>query len=340
LADYRSYAATCIEALQSWYNWDTGLWESTGWWNAANALHAVIDYASLTKRDSYHAVLANTFQRHERGKFLNHYYDDEGWWALAWIRAFDLTHEKYYLDMAESIFSDMCTGWDDVCGGGLWWNKDRKYKNAITNELFFSVAARLFTCTGNETYFNYAEDTWRWFQKSGLINEQHLINDGLKDCHNNGQPTWTYNQGVILGALIEMFGFYLNDGSNGEGDIQFIIEATHIADATIKSLTDQFGILADQGEEHETGGDGPQFKGIFIRNLATLYHAIIIKAHMTAEPYRQFIFRNADSIWQNNRTEGNKFGLRWSGPVDKTDAARQTSALEAFNAAISLDIPH
>ncbi len=47
----------CIEGLQSWYNWDTGLWESTGWWNAANALHAIIDYASLTKNDNYHAMM-------------------------------------------------------------------------------------------------------------------------------------------------------------------------------------------------------------------------------------------------------------------------------------------
>ena len=30
-----------------------------------------------------------------------------------------------------------------------------------------------------------------------MINGDHMINDGLNDsCANNGQPTWTYNQGV------------------------------------------------------------------------------------------------------------------------------------------------
>jgi predicted alpha-1,6-mannanase (GH76 family) len=338
MEDYKTYATACIERLQSWYNWKTGLWESTGWWNAANALHAVIDYAFLTKTDVYHPVIANTFHKHKKGKFLNHYYDDEGWWALTWIRAYELTHDRRYLYMAETIFNDMCTGWDNICNGGLWWNKDRKYKNAITNELFFSVAARLYKRTGNETYLKYAEDEWQWFQNSGLINNEHLINDGLKDCRNNGQTTWTYNQGVILGALTEMFGFSLNEGSYWEGDIQFLIEAKQIADAAITTLVDRYGKLADLGEDHEIGGDGPQFKGIFIRNLATLYHTIITKAHMTAEPYRQFIIKNADSIWENNRTDENKFGLRWSGPIDTTDAARQTSALDAFNTAVSLNV--
>lgn len=62
--------------------------------------------------------------------FINNYYDDEGWWALAWVRAFDVTGNTEYLDMAESIFADMQGGVNGTCGGGIWWSKDRKYKNA------------------------------------------------------------------------------------------------------------------------------------------------------------------------------------------------------------------
>jgi len=39
-------------------------------------------------------------------------------------------------------------------------------------------------------------------ESSGMINSEYLINDGLtNDCKNNGETTWTYNQGVILGGL-------------------------------------------------------------------------------------------------------------------------------------------
>lgn len=62
--------------------------------------------------------------------FINNYYDDEGWWALAWVRAYDVTGNTEYLNMAESIFADMQGGVNGTCGGGIWWSKDRKYKNA------------------------------------------------------------------------------------------------------------------------------------------------------------------------------------------------------------------
>ncbi len=52
------------------------------------------------------------------------------------------------------------------------------------------------------------------------------------------------------------------------------------------------------------------------------------------ERYQQFIVKNVDAIWANNRNSQNQFGLKWAGSVDATDASRQLSALDAFNAAI------
>ncbi len=116
--------------------------------------------------------------------------------------------------MARTIFSDMAGGWDSTCGGGIWWNKDRGYKNAIANELFLSVAAHLANRDSSKQayYLRWAHREWKWFAHSGMINTNGLINDGLGTsdgrtsagtCGNNGQTTWSYNQGVVLGGLVE-----------------------------------------------------------------------------------------------------------------------------------------
>jgi hypothetical protein len=47
-----------------------------------------------------------------------------------------------------------------------------------------------------------------------------------------------------------------------------------------------------------------------------------------------FILANAASIWTWNRNESGRFGLRWAGPFDVADASRQSSALDALNAAL------
>ena len=52
--------------------------------------------------------------------------------------------------------------------------------------------------------------------------------------------------------------------------------------------------------------------------------------------YRDFLLANARSIWDNNQNLKNEFGLHWAGPFDRADACRQSSAMDALNAAAAL----
>lgn len=237
-------ATLAVRALQSWYNQQTGLYRTTGWWNSANAITTLADYSKLTKSHEFDAVFSNTLAAAQKTSpgFINKYYDDEGWWALAWIDVYDLNGGKQYLAMAESIFADMTGGWDDICSGGIQWSKDRKYKNAIANELFLSVAAHLATRVKDrrerKEYLAWAVREWRWFSASGMINADHLVNDGLDaKCANNHRTTWTYNQGVILGGLAEL--------SRIDRDRSLLANAKTIAEAALSApqLVDGLGIL-------------------------------------------------------------------------------------------------
>jgi hypothetical protein len=65
--NYLAYATTGAQALQNTYNTSNGLFKTTGWWNSANALGAIIDYTSLTGDTSYTGDIATTFSKNSVG---------------------------------------------------------------------------------------------------------------------------------------------------------------------------------------------------------------------------------------------------------------------------------
>lgn len=333
--DYRARAAAGIRALQRWYvprggllrfTRPAGLWTTTGWWNAANALTAVIRYTRHTGDPAHARIIATTFRaaRRQHADFVNWFFDDSAWWALAWIAAYDLTGEDRYLAAARTIFAHSTGGWDETCGGGVWWNQERTYKNAITNELFVTLAALLhLRVPGDRDYRAWAMRAWDWFSASGMIGPDGLVNDGLTAaCANNGGTTWTYNQGVILGGLAALYEI--------TGDRAYLRQGEVIADATLGVLTGPSGILAEPCEGAGCDGDQTQFKGIFVRYLHEFCR------HGARPAYRAFIIANADSVWDNARNAADQFGLRWAGPFDRADASRQSSAVEVLTAAAGL----
>lgn len=376
---YTNHAIDGIKALNNnWYDPETGLWAGA-WWNSANALTTLADFALLRPEQAgdlgIPGTIDNTFLKAQKtpgatraksivspnakakqqaarsldegvvvevtesrsetkaeldkrlfNDFINDYYDDEGWWALAMIRSYDATNNQAYLDHAVKIFDDMSTGQGGPCGGGIFWSKDRDYVNAIANELYLSVAASLANRLPKQKRFlTTARKQWAWFQKSGMINPQGLINDGLdNDCRNNGLQTWTYNQGVVLGGLAELY--------RATGNADLLTSARRIANAALDNLTNKDGILIEDGgcdtQAGHCGTDGQQFKGVFMRNLRYLNRvAPDIR-------FRSAILRNAYSIWNNDR-DGRKLGPAWAGPFSVATAQTQSSALDTIVAAIA-----
>ena len=153
-----------------------------------------------------------------------------------------------------------------------------------------------------------------------MINAQGTINDGLlADCSNNGDTVWSYNQGVILGALVEL--------DRASPDASYLDAANSIAKAAIANLTDSNMIIHDVCEP-DCAPDGTQFKGAFARNLAVLQQA------SPNDLYKEVIEKNADSIWANDNQDGT-LSVDWAGPfVGGANASTQSSALDALVAAL------
>jgi len=314
-------------ALMKYYDQSNGLWANM-WWNSANALTSIIDFMILTDTKTYLSQVQNTFDkaRNQPGAkdFCNEFVDDSGWWGLGWVRAYDMTKEAKYLQMAEHIADCMYQYHDNVCKGGLYWKTDKKNKNAIPNELFIKLAASLHNrVSGDTKYLNQAKEVWTWFNGTGMINSEHLINDGLKDltsCKPDGQ-TYTYNQGVILGGLVE-----LNHATN---DQAYLNQAVAIADAATKStFLNPNGILKGPGESDGCNNDGASFKGVFVRNLGELSKAL------SNHPYHDYLVKQAQSAYDHDRNDQNQYGDHWAGPLKETGMPCQHSALDVMDASL------
>ncbi|MGZ0146932.1 glycoside hydrolase family 76 protein [Kribbella sp. WER1] len=320
-------------------------WFPSSWWNSAVALQTIGDYMHRTGDRRYLSQLDNTFEK-DKGKFPAGYLsgdellgnftsraiDDSEWWGLTWVQAYDLTKNPKYLDMAVKIAEYVEGYWDpSSCGGGVWWNGERTYKNAVTNGLWIRLTAELHNRMPHDTrWLGRAQEGWNWFTNSGMINSAGLVNDGLKDnCQSNGDTVWSYNQGLAIGAGLELWRATRNPG--------LLTTVRRLADAAIAPgglVTD--GVLTEYCDApgRTCDDNGKQFKGIFMRywtDLADTTHD---------RRYTDFVAQQAATVWDNDRDASDRLGERWSGATPNVfDWRTQASALSALLAAVPATPP-
>lgn len=181
------------------------------------------------------------------------YIDDYLWYILMWLDAHRWQSDSRYLHEAADTFDLMNKWGTDKCGGGMNWmypDHDPR-KNAITTLEAVQAAAQLGVALKGHAPLRAHENRvramqlWRFFEDVQLLGADGLVHDNVTGtahgsyyccssavapkCEVRDTITWTYNQGMLLGAVVDMHALTNN--------VTYLHIGAKVLDAVVHTLT-------------------------------------------------------------------------------------------------------
>ncbi len=303
-----------------------GAW--VNYWPTAHTLDVLVDAYLRSPSAGVKAQMDNLLvgMKAKNGNtWLNFYYDDMEWMALACLRAFKATNDTKYKDIVDELWIDIKKGWSSDLGGGIWWRKDNPSKNAPSNLPAAILAARLYREFNKPEDLQWAQNIYNW-QKTTLYDPvSGWVYDNI-DKNGNKNTSWkfTYNQGTWCGAAMELYKITNNS--------LYLDDAVKAIDFALSPQLSTNGILKDEG-----GGDGGLFKGVFVRYFTRL----IVDAGLPSakkQAYISYLKNNAETLWsKGTNKQFPLFGNAWDKPPGNTiDFTVQLSGIMLMEAAAEL----
>ncbi|KAI0316793.1 Six-hairpin glycosidase [Amylostereum chailletii] len=337
-------AATVATQLQTYYVASTGQYNQGELWTDSNAvedLHNLMLAAGTTTwasvGDTSRIGKAAEDPSTNWADIISGSNDDAQWiilalWKIADYRAAHQQSIDAFMNAAGTIYDIIAAEYDNTCGGGVWWSSAHTYKNAITNELFLLTSAEGFQRTNDQKYLTNANNVWNWLNTSGMRNSDGLYNDGLDSntCQNNGQTTWTYNQGVIASGLAALY------AATGSSNTELLDIAEVTLDATITHLTvnNVLKESCDDATSSTCDHDQQIFKGIWTKHLQ--YYLDKAADPARTSKYSAFLGAQSSAAFHFGKRANNDVGSVWYAPdqggsIFSPEAT--TSGMAAFVAA-------
>ena len=225
---------------------------------------------------------------------VNSYYDDMAWLALATLRLEKLAEDSRkssgrrrnakVLNRLTLQFDSAST--DDL-GGGTFWSKKRDFKNTPAT----APVALYYARTGQAAK---AQALLDWLDAKLYDPEQGMYRDGLRIATGGElvleSAIYTYNQGPVLGALLEL---------GGAANLE---RAAALIAAVGRGLTVQAPLLGRKGTvlRSEGTGDGGLFTGILVRYLVLAAVDERLPAETRAEA-ALLVTDTAEAFWEGRR---------------------------------------
>ncbi|MFJ7751569.1 glycoside hydrolase family 76 protein [Arthrobacter sp. NPDC097144] len=274
------------------------------WWQA-HYVDALVDAALRGAPDAARRahVVVRSIRLRNGLRATNWYFDDMAWLALAVSRLDALVPARRsgrqpddgprvpsvlpHPRMLAALTGALHTAHTMALGGGLYWNRRRSFKNTPAT----APAALHFARNGERERAQALVD---WLNTTLLDPETGLYLDGIKPAE-GGQPSnavleravFTYNQGPVLGALLEL------------GGPANLARAADLINAVRKELTHPgSSVLITHGT-----GDAGLFTGILCRYLASAAVSPTLPPDQRQEA-AQLVDATASALWEGRAKRG------------------------------------
>jgi predicted alpha-1,6-mannanase (GH76 family) len=229
--------------------------------------------------------------------------DDVMWACIAFARAYRDTGNLNFLWNAEYEFNEVWSrGYDSALGGGLWQTTWESSKNACVNGPAAIAGILLGRYTTGTGFMWQAQQAYNWELTHLFVPSTGRIADHQNADGSLDWGAWTYNQGTFIGASTLFY--------EATGDAAYPGVAGKAAVWAQQNLTGQHvpGILNDEYDSRGGNGDGPGFKGIFVRWCGRWLK------DDTSSSVTSWLSRNATSAWIY-RNKANVSWAQWWRPT-------------------------
>ncbi|BBY18064.1 glycoside hydrolase family 76 protein [Mycolicibacterium litorale] len=289
------------------------------WWQA-HLLDCLVDAQLRDPNPDRRQRIARQIRAHRLrnvGRWVNDYYDDMAWLALALERADRLAGVAQ--PRAERTLCDQfVNAWVPEDGGGIPWRKQDQFFNAPANGPAGIFLARY------DDRLRRAQQMADWIDEVLIDPETQLVFDGIK-AGSLVRAQYTYCQGVVLGLETEL--------AVRTGDDEHAMRVCRLVGAVAAHMAPD-GILKGAG-----GGDGGLFHGILARYLALVATTLPERTPedtAARDIARRLVLTSAEAAWDNRQTVDGLplFAAFWERTAElPTALGRQAQSVEgAVNA--------
>jgi len=214
----------------------------------------------------------------DRGQ-VRTWFDDNGWWGLAFVDAYRATGNARFLRDAERAFAFIAArGWDSQ-GGGLWWNTSHPYKAGEALASGSLLGALLFAHTHRRFYLDQVNKFLTW------AGAHFLTEDRLYALTGSDSTPTPY----VEGPLIEAHQILCEAGATNA-----CARARQLADAAWQRFEARLEM-------------GPQFDTIYL-------HWMLVYSAQTGDSRWPALARQMAAKAQANALDGRGLYLRaWDG---------------------------